>query len=523
MNLLNLTLTEYIEESFKKHENNTAIIYPEKNETYTYLEFQNKINCYSIALMKLGVKKTSHIGVFSDNTPEYLALLLASMKIGAVLVSINNNYTEKELSYVLKQSDCSLLFTTNELMNKVIKNSNLDLPNLNNILTFNDLSKTYESIENKSSYILELKEAQKTVLPDDTALILYTSGTTGLPKSVLHSHCCILNGIRSFQKQFNYDEDDKLILVLPLYHMMGCLYSSLLMFFVGGSLVVINKFKTSTVLKTIESERCTCFHGVPTMFRFLLNKYKDYNISSLKKGFIAGSDCPSKLLEDIREKLGIDSLYCGYGQTESLGITLISITNTIESITYTTANPVDNVSIKIRDINSSNTVPAGENGEIIVLSPYLMQGYYNNDEANKKAIDEKGWLHTGDIGIMNKDGSISIVGRLKDIINRGGENISPVEIENEILKLEKVSDVAIVGVPDSLMGEEICAFIIPKENISIELEELKTLLSKNLSRYKMPKYLFTENSFPVNPSGKVQKYLLQQKAIDRLALAVTNS
>ena len=291
---------------------------------------------------------------------------------------------------------------------------------------------------------------------------------------------------------------------------MGCILTAILILTVGGTLVVIKRFQTKKVLQIIQDEKCTGFNGVPTMYKFMLNYSSDYDVSSLRKGMIAGSYCSPKLMKKIMKDLNMHELSTIYGQTEAMGITQTIISDKKEYRLKTVGKPIYGVEAKICDIETGNELMQGETGELCIRSEYLMLGYYKNEEETNKTVRD-GWLHTGDIAQINKDGYIILKDRLKEIIIRGGENISPLEIEETLMQYDKIEDVVVIGVPDNVMGEEIFAYVKPKDN-SLTKDEIYSYSLKNLAKYMKPKYIEFINEFPVTSSGKVKKFILKEQA-----------
>lgn len=513
----------YMAEIFKKYKKNEAISFPEGNKKFTYEELEEKIDNTAKVLIGIGIKRGDHIAILSQSSPEYIILLLATVKIGAVLVCINYNACKSELEYVLKQSDSIMIFASEELLEMVtelcpqmIVNSketklNENFPLLKAIFTLETLSNLEQDMMNTKSISDEtLRKVSSLVTYKDIGTIQYTSGTTGKPKAVMSTHYGIINNAIVSAENFGFNENDRLVLGLPLFHVMGCILTAILILTVGGTLVVIKRFQTKKVLQIIQDEKCTGFNGVPTMYKFMLNYSSDYDVSSLRKGMIAGSYCSPKLMKKIMKDLNMHELSTIYGQTEAMGITQTIISDKKEYRLKTVGKPIYGVEAKICDIETGNELMQGETGELCIRSEYLMLGYYKNEEETNKTVRD-GWLHTGDIAQINKDGYIILKDRLKEIIIRGGENISPLEIEETLMQYDKIEDVVVIGVPDNVMGEEIFAYVKPKDN-SLTKDEIYSYSLKNLAKYMKPKYIEFINEFPVTSSGKVKKFILKEQA-----------
>lgn len=524
MNLKHETINNYFERKINKYGNNEALILPEENKRYTYKDIKTYVNNIAKTFLTLGIKKGDHIAVYSHNSPEYILLTLGIMKIGGIVVGLNNDYNRVELNSTLYHSDAVLLITTNEnssivqdIRDTISKNKeNEYFPFLKAILSVEELF-SLSNILSQIDFVSnrELDNVSKEVVPEDIAMMFYTSGTTAMPKAVIQTHESILNGIRSFAKNFKYDENDKIFSALPLFHMMGYEYTSLLALSSGSSVVFTKKFKTSMALEIIQKEKCTSFHGVPTMYQFFLSKYTSYDISSLKKGFIAGASCSKDLLNSLRNELGIEDIFVGYGQTETLGVTQTRISDSDEKKVTTVGKPVAYNKLKVvNPSNFSEELQNNEKGLIFVNSPFIMKGYYKEPEKTKATIID-GWVNTGDLGYLDNDGYLVISGREKDIIIRGGENISPIEIEEVLLKHPAIKNAAVIGVPDDLLGEEICAFLILEKDQQISEKEIQSYVLNNLAKYKKPKYVRFIDKFPLTSSNKIKKNELKSMFVNK--------
>ncbi|NGX96658.1 MAG: AMP-binding protein [Candidatus Afipia apatlaquensis] len=533
------TIGNYIDKVCDKYPDKEILIYPEGNIHYNYHEFINLCNSLAKGLIKLGIKKGDHVAILSLNSPEYIALIIATAKIGAILVYINANYGKNEFEYVLKHSDCTTLFLTNGFKDiNFIDNLYSICPELKNFKPGELKSNKFpylknviflDNISNKNMFNLEYiiktgKDVQDSVLQErslklkskDIINIQYTSGTTGNPKAVMINHYSILNNAFAVGKNLKYSSEDKLLLCLPLFHVMGCALSAILCLMRGAVLVVIDRFKTSTVLEYLSKEKCTAFNGVPTMFKFILNypELQKADLSSLKKGFIAGSYCNPNLVLNIMNKMNMKELTTLYGQTEGLTLCQNICENPMDKKVNTVGKALPGIETKIVNPNTGKEVTYGILGELLVKGIYIMDGYYKNIEATNKAIDTEKWLHTGDLAVKDKEGFIRLIGRIKDIIIRGGENISSTEIEEYLISHPAVKQAAVVGVPDEKLGEEICAFIIPNDEVKVTKEELIKFVKDNLAKYKVPKYIAFVDEFPTTSSGKVKKYMLKDTAVE---------
>jgi fatty-acyl-CoA synthase len=529
------TLAEVMEDKCLRYKEREALVFPARKVNYTFSDLQRLTNQYAKGLLALGVKKGDHLAVLSLNSPEWVLLELAAAKIGAVLVCINTASTKVELLFALKQSESSLFFLTKGFkdvnfidslmeicpeLNKALPGqlASENLPCLKTVVVLDEtvLPGTYllsEMIEfGKGVEDTLLLEAQSKVKAHDPLNIFYTSGTTGNSKGVVLNHFVTVNNAIVSGERMEYDEDDRILLSLPLFHVIGFVLSTLAGFFYGASIVMLERFETKKVLSVISEHGCTVFNGVPSMFQFLLNNdLSQYDLSSLSKGFIAGSCCSRELMLRIIEQLGIDSIANLYGQTEAIGITQMAGEDDLEYRLHTIGKPLPGVNVRVVDISTGTDVLTGEKGELLVKSVYIMSGYFHNPEATDKTIDKEGWLHTGDLVSMNQEGYITIEGRIKDIIIRGGENISPAEIESVLKRHPKIFDAAVVSVPDKLLGEEICAFIVTEDGNSMEPAEVRDFAAQNMAKYKVPKYIKFIPVLPATSSGKVKKAVLREQ------------
>lgn len=532
------TLGSFMDKKCAEYQGNEAMVFSAGNTRYTYGEFHKLYTTIAKGLIRLGVKKGEHLAILSLNSPLWIAFQIAAAKIGAVMVCVNTSYTKTELAYVLEHSEASMLIMTSghksnsfvgqmkelcpELagaassvlalerfpaLRTIVMLDNAEVPGT---LCLNELLLLGESTDDSV-----LAEASAELDPYSAANIYYTSGTTGNPKAVLTSHFSIVNNALVSGERMQYCESDRLLLCLPLFHVIGYVLSAISGMFFGAALIIIERFETKKVLSELADERCTVFNGVPTMYNFLLGSDNLFlhDLSSLSKGFIAGSCCSNELMADIRNKLGIASIANLYGQTEAIGITQIADSDSLAHRLGSVGKPLPGVETKITDPVTGVTIPGNGKGELCVKSIYIMQGYYKDAKSTEKTVDKDGWLHTGDLATCDNEGYISIIGRIKDIIIRGGENISPAEIEHALCLMDGVADVAVVGVPDDVMGEEICAFIVRRNNAAVSKEDICGFVAATMAKYKIPKYVSFISELPVTSSGKVRKFALREIAV----------
>ncbi len=510
----------------------------------TYAEFAADCERAARALYALGIRPGDHIAIWSTNCPQWLLTLFGAAKIGAVTVTVNTAYKIHEAEYLFRQSDSKMIVCCDGYKDvsyidiiyqlcpeiKTQDKSSLDcraLPMLRTVVTLT--KDTYPGMYNWNEILaladtVDEAEYQATVANlncHDVVNIQYTSGTTGFPKGVMLTHYNILNNGNSIGDCLKLTEKDRLCISVPLFHCFGLVLATLACVTHGSTMVLVPYFSPLKVLKTLESERCTVYHGVPTMFIALLEhpEFKNFKFY-LHTGIMAGSPCPIKTMREVIDVMGMREVTITYGQTEaSPGCTMTVTDDPIEKRVNTVGRPLPGVEVKIVDTSTGEEITEpGKIGEICARGYNVMRGYYKMPEATAQAIDKDGWLHTGDLGCRDEDGYYKITGRIKDMIIRGGENIYPKEIEDFIHTHPKVKDVQVIGVPSKIYGEEIMACIIPKEGAIIDPEEIKEYVRSHMAKHKTPSYVKIVDSFPMNASGKVQKYKLREAAIEELGL-----
>ncbi|MBP2239739.1 fatty-acyl-CoA synthase [Cytobacillus eiseniae] len=537
--LLSLTVGKLLEERANLHPEHEAVVYADRGLRMNYREFNAYCRKAAKGLMKLGIEKGEHIAAWSTNTPEWLVTQFATGKMGAVLVTVNTNYRATELEYLLKQSDS----TTIILMEQYRDASYIDmlyeiapeltssepgrlqcerLPFLKNVIVLGDQhypgTYSWKDLITLGETVTEerLDEQMNLLDPDDVINMQYTSGTTGFPKGVMLTHNNVVNNAFNIAHCMRLEKEDRLCIPVPFFHCFGCVIGTLACVSVGATMIPIQEFNPKLVLQTVQEEKCTALHGVPTMFIAELNDphFADYNLSSLRTGVMAGSNCPIEVMKDVIEKMGMAEITICYGQTEASPV--ITQTRTDDPITLrveTVGKSLPNVKVKIVQPGTSIEVPYGIQGELCTKGYHVMKGYYKNKEATNLALDEEGWLHTGDLAVMDENGYCKITGRLKDMIIRGGENIYPREIEEFLYSHPSILDVQVVGIPDPKYGEEVAAWIILKEWNTVTKDEILDYCRGKISRHKIPKYIEFTDAYPMTASGKIQKFRLREQAI----------
>ena len=488
-----LCIGSFFDEVCEKYRERDCIYFPSTGEHYTYGQFHEYVTKLSKGLIAMGLTRNDHIAIKSANTPEWIALEMAATKIGIVLVILNANLTVQELAYAIDFADVKYLFTDKRV------------EDFKCIVFEDDLAQLLE--RGKTISDETVRAWQNEVKESDVAFIQFSSGTTSNPKAILSPHSLIVWNTRRFAEVLPYNADDNLLLCVPLAHALGSSLTVLPVFHYGAKMTIIEGFEVTKVLQTIEEYRCTIFHAVPTMFMYLLKRYKCYDISCLRAALIAGSIVSKEVMESIRDDLDIPEIVQMYGQTEVLAITVSTIHDTMEKRMTTAGKAMPGIEAKIVDPATNLEVPRGVEGELVFREPYPFLGYLNNEKATRETIQEDGWIHSGDYAVQDEEGYFSIHARLKELIIRAGENIAPNEIESVLLQFPLVNEVAVIGVPDKFKGEEIAAFIVAKEPIS--KVELKKFLMSFLAKHKVPRYIYFVDELPKTGSGKIRKFELK--------------
>nr|WP_276562628.1 AMP-binding protein [Bacillus sonorensis] len=539
-----MTIGKLLEKTAEKAPDHEAVVYTGLGLRYTYQQFDQLCRKAAKGLMALGIQKGEHIAIWASNRPEWLTVQFAAAKIGAVLVTVNTNYQLSELEYVLKQSDSTtLLFMDSyrgtsytdilyellpELRNSKAGELKSDrLPFLKHIMLFGKNRKPgmylWEDLLEKASLTSEkeLEERMASLNEHDVINMQYTSGTTGFPKGVMLTHYNLANNAVNIAECMNLTANDRMCIPVPFFHCFGCVLGNLACVTVGATMVPVQEFSPREVLKTVESERCTALHGVPTMFIAEMNDedFASYNLSSLRTGIMAGSNCPTEVMKGVIEKMEISEITIAYGQTEaSPVITQTRVHDSLKRRVETVGRALPHIEVKITDPDNNREVERGRQGELCTRGYHVMKGYYKNPQATAAAIDDEGFLHTGDLAVMDDDGYCRITGRLKDMIIRGGENIYPREIEEFLYQHPKILDVQVVGVPDETFGEEVSAWIKLKNGEHATAEEIREYCKGKIARYKIPRHVVFVDEFPMTASGKVQKFKLREQAHEMFKL-----
>jgi fatty-acyl-CoA synthase len=522
-----------------------ALVFPQNHVRLKYTEFAAEVRNVAKGLLALGIEPGEHVGVWATNLPEWTLLQFGAASIGAVLVTINPAYRSLELRYTLKQSDVVALFLTDKFKSSNYyaileeacpevtqahdgKLSCASFPKLRSVIALEpNAPRTYRAwnamIEaGRKTDDSKLEALANTLKASDVINIQYTSGTTGFPKAAMLTHRNILMNAWYVTGCQNISESDRMCVPVPFYHCFGCVMGALGAVTRGAAMIVpAEYFSPAATLDTIEEERCTTLYGVPTMFVAMLedSSLNHRNLSSLRSGIMAGSPCPIEVMKKVLGDMGCREITIAYGQTEtSPVVTQSRVDDPIELRVQTVGRALPGIELKIVSSETGQTLPDDEQGEICARGHCTMQGYYNNPEATAEALDGEGWIHTGDLGVRRPDGSFKITGRLKDMVIRGGENISPREIEEFLFTHPAISQAAVFGVPDVKYGEELCAWVQLHHGKCLTAEEVRAHCEAKLAHYKVPRYIEFVSEFPTTVSGKIQKYKMREQMCRTLHL-----
>ncbi len=542
--LIDLTFSQVLDKMVELFPDQYAFKYTTLDYTRTYSEFRDDVDTFARTLIALGVKAGTHVAVWASNVPQWYIAFWATVKIGAVLVTVNTAYKIHEIEYLLKQSDSQTLVMVEgakdcnygeiiaelcpELENTVPGSPlhSKRLPFLRNIITVGFNMKGClnweQSLERANQVPVDtVYRMAAQVDKDDVCNMQYTSGTTGFPKGVMLTHYNVVNNGKYIGDHMELSTADRMMIQVPMFHCFGMVLSMTASMTHGTTMYPLPYFSPKPALSCVHNEHITAFNGVPTMFIAMM-QHPDFpktDFSYMRVGIMAGANCPADLMKKATEVMNMREIVSVYGQTEaSPGCTMSSYYDSLTVRTETVGSAFANVECKIIDPETGLDCPDGVNGEFVARGYNIMKGYYKMPKATAEAIDKDGWLHTGDLACRDSDGNYRITGRLKDMIIRGGENIYPKEIEEFIYTCDKVRDVQVIGVPDAQYGEEIMACIILKEQGSITADEMKAYIAAHMARHKVPRYIEFVKEFPMNAAGKILKYKMREEAAEKLGL-----
>lgn len=523
--LLGETIDENLRKTVAKFPNNDALISAHQHYRATYTEFYEQVTAVAKGLIALGVKTGDRVGIWSPNCYEWTLLQYATAKIGAIMVNINPAYRTSELIYVINQSGLSYIFSAIQFKTSHYKKMIDDAREFTDTLrkeVYWGESWEYFLAQGKKVSDEKLQAYEAKVQFDDPVNIQYTSGTTGNPKGVTLTHHNILNNAYFIGVRMNYTDKDRVCIPVPFYHCFGMVIGNLCCTAHGATMVIPNdSFDATKTLEAVERERCTSLYGVPTMFiseLYTLDRHP-YDLSSLRTGVMAGALCPPEIMKRVKEQMNMHEITICYGMTETSPVsTQTRIGVSFEKQIHSVGTIQDHLEIKIINPETKAIVPRGESGELCTRGYSVMLKYWNSPQATAQVIDEQRWMHSGDLAMMDEDGYIHISGRIKDLIIRGGENISPKEIEDFLYTYEGVMDAQVIGVPSKKFGEEVMAWIKPNEGVTLTEEELRNFCKDRIAHYKVPRYWKFVNEFPMTISGKIRKVEMREIAAEELGL-----
>jgi len=543
--LIGSTIGDLFDQTADRFPAHTALVSRHQNIRYTYHELKAECDRFGRSLMACGIVKGDRVGIWSPNNVEWVIVQFATAKIGAILVNINPAYRSSELEYALRQSGCSTIIlsapykTSNypEILREICPEletcepGNLhaeQLPLLRIVITLGDQdyagSYRWKDVVAKGEEISQqdLARRQSEQHFDEPINIQYTSGTTGFPKGATLSHHSILNNGFFVGERMCFTDQDRLCIPVPFYHCFGMVLGNLACVTHGATMVLpAETFDPVKTLEAVSEEHCTALHGVPTMFiaELAVPDFERFDLSRLRTGIMAGAPCPVEIMKQVVTRMHMSEVTIAYGMTETSPVSFQSEPgDPIEKRVSTVGQVHPHVECKIIDPENGATVPRGTTGELLSRGYIVMLGYWNNPEATAASIDPARWMHTGDLAVMDEDGFVKIVGRSKDMIIRGGENIYPREIEEFLYTHPKILDVQVIGVPDEKYGEEVMAWVILKPDHNATEEDFLVFCRGKIAHFKVPRYWRFTDCFPMTISGKIQKYKMREIARQELGL-----
>jgi fatty-acyl-CoA synthase len=545
--LLGITIGDMFDDIAARFPDNDALIVHHQNVRFTYKQLHNVVDACAMAFLALGIQKGERVGIWSPNRYEWTVTQFATAKIGAILVNINPSYRLNELEYALNQSGCSTIVIADQFKTSNFTEMLFSLapelwacekghlqsekaPQLRTIIRMGSDAKQgmwrWDDFLKESEKSTEnaLKTRQNELFSDEPINIQYTSGTTGFPKGATLSHHNILNNGYFVAELMNFTDADRLIIPVPLYHCFGMVMGNLGCVTHGATMIYASEgFEPAATLAAVEREKATGIFGVPTMFiaELDLPDFAKYDLTSLRTGIMAGSPCPIEVMKKVQSLMHVSEMEIAYGMTETSPVsTQTRIGTPLEKQVSTVGQIHPHLEVKIIDPETGLTVKRGESGELCTRGYSVMLGYWGNEEATQKAIDQARWMHTGDLATMDNEGYVKIVGRIKDMIIRGGENIYPREIEEFLYTHPSISDVQVIGVPDLKYGEAVMAWVRLKEGETVTLEHIQQFCNGQIAHFKAPQYLRLTDTFPMTVTGKIRKVEMREISIRELGLEV---
>ncbi len=531
------TIGQLLDEIVDRIPDQDAVVFADRDYRLTWRQFRDTVDRAAKGLMALGVKKGDKVAVWATNVPHWVTLQFATARIGAILLTININYRSAEIDYLLRQSDCENIFVIDGYRDTDYVNTLYELipelkeqprdrlrseryPHLRRVLflgpekhrgmySWNELLAMSVAVGDE-----EFRQRQSELSTHDVVNMQYTSGTTGFPKGVMLTHFNITNNGYWVGVNENFTTSDRLCIPVPLFHCFGCVLAVMACLNHGATMVILEKYDPINVMMSIEKERCTAVYGVPTMFIGILDHklFDKFDFSTLRTGIMAGSPCPVKTMRECVDRMNMREVTIVYGLTESSPAMTQSRYDekSLEKKCSTVGKAFPGIEVAVIDPETGEHLGPGKHGELCCRGHNVMKGYYKMPEETAKAIDKDGWLHSGDIGMVDEDGYYAVTGRLKDMIIRGGENIYPKEVEDFIHHMEGVADVQVVGVPSVKYGELPAAFVILRPGVKLTAEDIVDHCRGKIAFYKIPKYVHFLDEYPMTASGKIMKVKLRE-------------
>lgn len=543
---LSMTIGECFDRTAQQYRDQLAIVVKHQNIRWSYAQYQEQINRLAAGLIALGIQPGDRVGIWAPNCIEWCLTQFATAKIGAVMVCINPAYRVYELEYALNKVGCKALITAEQfktsdyigMIQKLapeISSTDLGevlcskrLPHLEMVIKTGDSvvpgMRNFSDVCDLGSELGAgtLEEVARSLSCDDIINIQFTSGTTGSPKGASLTHANILNNGKVVGDGMRLDSTDKLCIPVPLYHCFGMVMGNLACITHGAAAVFpCESFEPEATLRAVAEEGCTALHGVPTMFiaELDLPSFKQFDLSSLRTGIMAGAPCPIEIMKKVIDTMHMSEVLIAYGQTELSPVNLMTaVDDPLEKRVSTVGRVGPNLELRICDENRQ-TLPVGSKGEICTRGYSVMKGYWNDEEKTREMLDEEGWLYSGDLGVMDEEGYVQIVGRLKDMIIRGGENIYPREIEEFLYTHPDIQDVQVFGIPDARYGEQVCAWIQLRKGARQTEDAIKAFCQEQITHFKVPKHIRFVSEFPMTVTGKIQKFKMREAMVEELAAA----
>jgi fatty-acyl-CoA synthase len=525
--LLEQTIGVNLDATIARHGDHEALVSCSQGLRFNYTELGVAVDQVARGLIAAGLTLGDRLGIWSPNRAEWTLVQYATAKLGVILVNVNPAYRTSELEYALRQSGCRMLiaapaFKTSDYR-AMVDEVRGELPDLESVIFFE--SPEWEQLLSSARSVApgELAQRGAALAPEDPINIQYTSGTTGFPKGATLTHRNILNNGYMVGEGCGYTEADRVCIPVPFYHCFGMVMGNLACTSHGATMVIpAPAFDPEATLRAVAQERCTSLYGVPTMFIGELDhpRFAEFDLSSLRTGIMAGSPCPVEVMRRVIERMHMSEVGICYGMTETSPVsTQTAHDDPLDKRVGSVGRVGPHLEVKVIDPATGDTLARGERGELCTRGYSVMTGYWQDPGRTAEAIDEDGWMHTGDLATMDDEGYVSIVGRSKDMVIRGGENLYPREIEEFLYAHPDISDVQVVGVPDARYGEELVAFVIPRSGAIVEREQVEAFCRGKIAHQKIPRYVRVVDAFPMTVTGKVQKYKLRDQAIAALGLA----